>query len=84
MTGQAFVLGLFGLITLIVAVVIWQVFSIARARVSATREDAYHKLAEQATESQRRIAEDLGRATGELTELRQRVAAIERLLREVD
>jgi hypothetical protein len=54
-----------------------------RARLGE-REQAYHQLAAQATEAQRQIAEDLGRATGELTELRQRVAAMEKLLREVD
>lgn len=83
MSGNAFVLGLFALITLLVAVVIWQVFSVARARVAASREQAYQQLAAQATEAQRQIAADLDRATGELTELRQRVAAMEKLLREV-
>ncbi|MQA14038.1 MAG: hypothetical protein GEV09_07640 [Pseudonocardiaceae bacterium] len=84
MTGDIFALVLLGLITLVVVVVIWQVFSIARAKVSARREEAYQKLAEQATEAQRSIADDLSRATGELTEVRQRVAAMEKLLREVE
>lgn len=83
MNDMTFVLGLFALITLIAVVIIWQVFSVARAKASAAREQAYQQLAARATETQERIANDLGRATEDLGELRQRVATIEKLLREV-
>lgn len=68
----------------IVFVVVSQVFSTWRARMSVAREQAYSELAEQATQAQSRTADQLETATGELSDLRARVAELERMLKEVE
>ncbi len=84
MDGQGFVLGILTLFATIVVVFVWQIFATARARASAAREEAYTRLAERATEA----IEDTSRLQQQLSEgleeLRTRVAAIEKLLREVE
>jgi hypothetical protein len=51
--------------------------------MSVGREEAYHKLAEQATEAQSRTADCLEKAVTELIELRRRIVELERMLKEV-
>jgi type VI protein secretion system component VasK len=63
-------------VTTVITVAIWQVFGTWRARMSVAREEAYRKLATEATELQRRVAD-------ELAELRARTQELERLLKEV-
>jgi hypothetical protein len=75
--GMWFAFGLMALITLILVVVIWQLFATRRAHAALTRDDAYKKLAEAATEAQRKSAEDLA-------DLRERVIRIEKMLKEVE
>lgn len=64
-------------VTTVATVAIWQIFGTWRARMIVAREDAYRKLAEEASAAQQNIAADLA-------EVRDRVRAIERLLREVE
>jgi hypothetical protein len=64
-------------------VVVWQWFATRRARASVAREEAYRKLAEQAIAVQQRTAEEQQKISEDLGELRTRVSAIEKLLREV-
>jgi uncharacterized membrane protein len=78
-----FVHGSFAAIMAAVIVLVWQGFVTWRARMSVAREEAYRKLAEQATEAQSRTADCLEKALTELTELRQRTAELERILKEV-
>ena len=77
-------LAIFGLI----AVLIWQGARIWQTKLSvaalAARDEAYRKLAEEATATQRQLAEDQHRVVEELTALRVRMTAVERLLREVE
>lgn len=61
----------------IIVVGIWQFAAIQRAKGSAAREEIYRKLAEQSIAAQQGISEALG-------EIRLRLEAIEKLLREVD
>ncbi len=75
-TGIVFVLGVCVLITIIIVVVVWQLFGTWRARASLAREEAYRKLVEDTASAQRQIA-------GDLSDLRARVETIEKLLREV-
>lgn len=75
--GMAFVLGILALITVIIVVAIWQFSATQRARASVAREEAYRKLAEEAVKTQTEIAEAL-------KEMRPQLAAIEKLLREVE
>ena len=70
-------------VTVVVSILIWQIFSTGRTGLSAKRENAYRKLAEESTEVQKRIAATLERAVAELTDLRNRTAELERMLKEV-
>lgn len=77
MTGEAFVLGLLALLTILVSVVLWNVFATARARLTATRDATargvaarsdpdYRRLAERAVDAQERTAQSLAELTRHL------------------
>lgn len=72
------------LVTIIVVAVLWQVFSTWRARMSVAREEGYRKLAEEVTDAQAKTATGLEATARELTDLRERVAELERMLKEVE
>lgn len=69
------------------AVFVWQTFKTAQihatAKVSTEREAAYRALAEEVAAGQQRLAAALTEVNTTLTELRARVAKVERLMREV-
>lgn len=75
--GMNFVLGLLTLATIIIVVSIWQFAANERAKASIAREEAYHKLAEESLKTQTEIADAL-------KEMRPQLAAVEKLLREVE
>lgn len=75
--GMWFAFGLMLLFTIILVVVIWQLFATRRAHAVLARDEAYRKLAEQVAESQQQTAKDLA-------ELKERVASIEQVLKEVE
>jgi uncharacterized iron-regulated membrane protein len=58
-----------------ILVLIWQGFATYRARASAARENAYRKLAEEASAAQKETA-------AALADIRPRIAAIEKLIRD--
>ena len=70
-----------------VVVLIWQVFKSYQARVAArvtiAQDEAFRRLAEEATAAQRKTAAELAGLTEGVAELRGRVAALEKLLSEV-
>jgi Tfp pilus assembly protein PilO len=68
----------------LVAVIVWQVFGSGRTDSSTKREKAYRQFAEEAAEQQRRIGETLEKATAELSELRQEIRELDRVLRTVE
>ncbi len=70
-------------VTVVVSVLIWQIFSTGRTGLSAKRENAYRKLAEESTEAQERTADTLEKAAAELADLRGRTAELERMLKDV-
>jgi hypothetical protein len=74
---------LFTLITTVVVVVIWQVFGTRRARMSVEREEAYRRLAEESLSAQSRLAVQQQRMADDLTSMNERIAGIEKLLKEV-
>ena len=76
-------LGFFFAIASIGSVLIWQGMVTWRARMSVAREAAYRQLADDSVRAQERTADRLDRAVAELTELRQRTAEMERMLKEV-
>jgi cell division protein FtsB len=75
--GMTFVLGLLTLATIIIVVSIWQFAANERAKASIAREEAYRKLAEESAKTQAEIAQAL-------KEMRPQLAAIEKLLRQVE
>jgi hypothetical protein len=83
-TQAVFVLGMLAIFATVGIVVVWQALVTWRSRMSVAREEAYRNLAEQVTQAQLRIADSLEKAVTELSELRQRTAELERLLKEVD
>jgi Tfp pilus assembly protein PilO len=70
-------------VTVVVSILIWQIFSTGRTGLSAKRENAYRKLAEESTEAQQRTAATLERAVADLSDLRDRTAELERMLKDV-
>jgi hypothetical protein len=75
--GMTFVLGLLTLATIIIVVFIWQFAANERAKASIAREEAYRKLVEESLKTQTEIADAL-------KEMRPKLAAVEKLLREVE
>jgi hypothetical protein len=71
------------MVTVILAVSIWQVFGTWRARMSVAREEAYRKLAEENLSAQTRLSVQQQRIADDLTSINERVANIEKLLKEV-
>jgi hypothetical protein len=71
-------------VTIVISIVVWQIFATGRTGISAKREDAYQKLAEESAEAQRRTAEQLEKATSELAQLRRQTTELERVLKEVE
>ena len=72
-----FAFGLMLLITIIIVVIIWQLFATRRAHAVLTRDEAYRKLAEESTHAQQLTA-------AELSDLRHRIERIEKVLQEVE
>ena len=66
-----------------IMVAIWQIFATVRARMSVAREQAYRKLAEDATQAQERTANALEKTVAELAELRRQTNELDRVLKEV-
>jgi hypothetical protein len=82
--GMFYPLLLFILITVIVVALLWQGFATYRARAILAREEAYRKLAEQASTAEQKAAQEQQKIAIALDDLRLRVAAIEKILREVE
>lgn len=70
-------------ITVVLTAAIWQIFATAKARMTVAREEAYKRLAEEAVQAQSKAAEELGRASAELTQIRRQTGELERMLKEV-
>jgi uncharacterized MAPEG superfamily protein len=81
--GMFYPLTLFVLITVIVVVLLWQGMAIAKAKVSGEREEQYRKLAEQAATAEQKSADAQQKTAEALEDMRARLAAIEKLLSEV-
>lgn len=77
-------LGGIAMVTIIVAVVVWQLLASWRARMSLAREDAYQKLAEESAQMQKTMADDQRRMAEQLDSVNTRLASIERILQQVE
>ncbi|GAA4504788.1 hypothetical protein GCM10023191_059710 [Actinoallomurus oryzae] len=85
MNGHALaeVVGAAGLST-VIAVTIWQIAAIWRAKVLSPREGRYHQLAETTAAVQERTDLQLREITLVLEDMRARLASLERILKEVE
>ena len=63
--------------TIVGGVAVWQGMGVLRAKVAGTREADYRRLAEEAIAAQKRLSDDVA-------DLRQRIMAVEKILREVE
>lgn len=83
-----FVMGMTAILAIVAYLVIWQIFKTRQNRYSTdaalARDQAYRKLAEEIAASQEQTAEDLATLRRDMADVRQRVASMERLLREVE
>jgi len=70
-------------ITIVISVLVWQIFATGRTGLSAKRENAYQRLAEESAEAQNRTASALESTAAELADLRQRTTELERMLKDV-
>ncbi|MCT2589552.1 hypothetical protein LHJ74_06375 [Streptomyces sp. N2-109] len=78
------VIGMFVLLICVVTMTIWQVAKSLRAKAVLAREDSYKKLAEAAVSSQQATELQLAELGTQLTEMRDRMGTLERILKEVE
>ena len=75
------------LVTVVFVVIISQVLKNRRAKIATAAEiaqnEAYRNLAEEAITVQRRTAEDQQKITRDISEMKERINSIEKMLREV-
>jgi hypothetical protein len=85
MTWQEAVMGASGMafVLVITVVIIVQVASTWRARMSVAREEAHRQLAEDAARVQQETARQLEQIRTELAAINERTAGLERLLAQV-
>jgi hypothetical protein len=70
-------------VTVVVVVVLWQGMSVAKTEIGGKQTAKYEKLAEEATESSQKSAIAQEKTAEALEDIRTRLTAIEKLLREV-
>lgn len=87
MIGYGFALVILCLVAVAVVVIIFQVFKNSRTKIATAaeiaRDEAYRKLAEEAITVQRKTAEDQQKITRDISEMKERINSIEKMLREV-
>jgi hypothetical protein len=75
------------LVLALIGIVIWQIFKTAQTRMTTqaiiAQDEQFRRLAERAAESQATIAVETARISAELQEISVRIAAMERMLRDV-
>ena len=81
--GSFFEMMMLILFTIIIVVALVKVFTTYRAKSNIMREEAYRKLSEQATAAEQKAVEEQKKITEALEDMRARLAAIEKMLREV-
>jgi hypothetical protein len=75
------------LVLILIIIATWQSFKTSQtktlAKAQISRDEAYRELAEQSTNAIKRTANEQERMAADLAELRNRIASIEKMLREV-
>ncbi|CAL9327154.1 hypothetical protein [Streptomyces sp. SudanB182_2057] len=77
-------IGVFALITVVIAVGIWQLAATWRAKAQLAREKEYRTIADRAVLVQEGMERQLAEINGQLTEMRGRLESLERVLSEVE
>lgn len=76
------------MIIVLTGILIWQVFKTMQTRMTTqaviAQDQAFRDLAERATSAQESIAAETTRISADINEIKARVAAMEKLLREVE
>jgi F0F1-type ATP synthase membrane subunit b/b' len=70
-------------VVVVLVVVLWQGMSVAKTEIGSNQYTKYEKLAEQATAAEQKSAEAQQKTAEALEDMRTRLAAIEKLLRDV-
>jgi len=70
-------------VTIIFVVILWQGMSVAKTEIGGKQTIQYQKLAEQAVSAEQKSAEAQQKTAEALEDIRARLAAIEKLLSEV-
>ncbi len=70
-------------VTIIIVVILWQGMSVAKTQISADQLQHYQKIAEPASTAEQKSADAQQKTAEALDEIRARLAAIEKLLSEV-
>jgi len=70
-------------VTIIFVVILWQGMSVAKTEIGGKQTIQYQKLAEQAVSAEQKSAEAQQKTAEALEDMRARLAAIEKLLSEV-
>ena len=83
-SDAAIALGGIAFVTIVISVIVWQIFATGRTAVSSSGEKAYRKIAEDAANAQVRVASELERMNAELAELRRQTAELQRVLTQVE
>ena len=82
-----FVLGIITIVALVASLLIWQLFRTRQTKMMSdarvAEANAYKTLAEEAAAAQTRTASELATLSESVTDLRTRVASIEKMLAEV-
>jgi uncharacterized MAPEG superfamily protein len=70
-------------VSVIIVVLLWQGMSVAKTQMASDQTEQYRKLAEQATTAEQKAADEQQKIAEALDDMRTRLAAIEKLLRDV-
>ena len=71
------------LVTIVVVVVLWRGMEVARTQMSSNKDADYKKLAEAAVAAEETLAAEQKATRAALEEIRTRLSAVEKLLRDV-
>jgi TolA-binding protein len=77
-------IGLFVLVTTVIAVTIWQLAASWRAKAALGREEVYRKMADDAVRTHESIDRRLADISEQLKTMDGRMASLERILKEVE
>lgn len=66
-----------GFVTIVGGIAVWRGMDVLRARVTGVQQAEYKRMADEAVQAQKRLGEDVA-------DLRQRMMAVEKILREVE